>query len=143
MRRALLALAVGCSQDRPIATCADDLGGIYVVEGAPAQRWHVIEPKPGALEAYPLFDDAPDSAIEVAPRVIDIERGDPPRGKVRRRYLQGPNACTATAPVTLTRCTGRTLELVLGDPTPPLAFTPCTLGSPAPSRRERWLREPR
>lgn len=138
--------AAGCAQPPAFASCAEDLTGIYVVEGQPAQRWHLIEPRAGALEAYPLFDDAPLSAappgIEIAPRALDLAHtaAAPLRGTVKRRYLRGAAACTTSAPATITQCQGQTLEVVLGDPSPPLAYTPCQVGTPGASRRERWTR---
>ncbi len=149
-RHALAVALAGsaCTPDRTLASCADDLTGVYLVEGEVGRRWHLVAPKPGLLEAYPLFDDvrgvdAP-PGIEVAPRVIDLgERrtSTAPRGKVRRRFMHGADACTAIAPATIVACEGQTVELVLGEPAPPLAYRPCAFGAPANSRRVRWVRE--
>jgi hypothetical protein len=40
----------------------------------------------------------------------------------------------------VTSCKDDTLEIVLGDPVPPISFAPCAWGQNAPSRRERWRR---
>jgi hypothetical protein len=62
-------------------------------------------------------------------------------GTLHRRYMQRADSCDARVPVVVTRCAGDTLELVLADPSPPLAFTPCTWPRPAASRVVRWHRE--
>lgn len=139
--------AGGCSERRALTSCRDDLAGTYVTESG--ERWMILEGQGkarGTIEAYPLFDDGRDPAapagIEVAPRVIDAKReGSAVRGKVHRRYMMRSEACDGSAPATITACTGQTLEIVLGGPTPPLSYTPCQLGTPLPSRRERWTRE--
>jgi hypothetical protein len=49
--------------------------------------------------------------------------------------------CDATVPVEVTRCAGDTVELVLADPSPPIAFSPCAWARPGPSRIVRWRRQ--
>jgi hypothetical protein len=164
MRWAVGLAIAACSGREPIASCDDDLRGVYT---AGAERWMVLD-HGATLEAYPLFPDvvgaapsAPGSAaLEIAPRVIDLDRapagapagaarGDarsavgPARlaGTVQRRYLRRGQRCEARAPVQVARCAGDTLELVLADPSPPIAFSPCTWTAPGPSRTVRWRRE--
>jgi hypothetical protein len=55
--------------------------------------------------------------------------------------MRGAERCDAHVPVYITRCAGDTLELVLADPSPPLAYAPCTWSRPGPSRLVRWRRE--
>lgn len=142
MRLAALALlACSCDRSAPIASCTDDLAGLYDADG---RRWAVLDHRRG-LEIYPTFDDtpaAPPPGLEIAPRVIDLRRTDDGllAGEVTRRYLQGALRCDARAAARVTACRGDLLELVLADPVPPLAFEPCTWGQRAPSRRERWRR---
>jgi hypothetical protein len=85
--------AAACRPRAPIATCDDNLRGVYVAE---RNRWMVLD-EGATLEAYPLFPDvvrdepatagegdgrpggvlAPTAAaraLEVAPRVIDLTR---------------------------------------------------------------------
>jgi hypothetical protein len=142
----VLALAA-CSHRAEIASCDDDLRGVYVADG---ERWMVLD-NGATLEAYPLFPDggAPGELV-VAPRVIDLARpADPsPRaanaglvGTLHRRYMRRAERCDAQLPVHVTRCAGDALELVLADPAPPLGFAPCTWPGPGPSRIVRWRRE--
>jgi hypothetical protein len=142
----VLALAA-CSCRAEIASCDDDLRGVYVADG---ERWMVLD-NGATLEAYPLFPDggAPGELV-VAPRVIDLERpggsslraaNAAPVGTLRRRYMRRAERCDAQVPVHVTRCAGDTLELVLADPAPPLGFAPCTWPGPAPSRVVRWRRD--
>ncbi|HEU4733614.1 MAG TPA: hypothetical protein VFT22_37225 [Kofleriaceae bacterium] len=138
----------GCGQRPELASCDDDLRGVYLAEGKP---WMVLD-EGATLEAYPLFPDgdpAPGDVV-VAPRVIDLARGsdagrapgtEPLRGTLRRRYMRRAERCDAQVAVHVTRCAADTLELVLADPAPPLAFSPCTWPGPAPSRVVRWRRE--
>lgn len=159
--RSGLALAVlaACDGRAPIASCSDDLRGVYAVDG---RRWMVLDNR-ATLEAYPLFADGePPGKLEVAPRVIDLQRTpDGLAGEVHRRYARGTARCDGTAAVHVTACAGDTLELVLADPQPPLALditcappvggaarptgggpcNPCSWSRPAPSRRERWTRD--
>jgi hypothetical protein len=185
MKRAVvlaIVLAIACSRRAPIASCEDDLRGVYVAGG---ERWMMLD-RGETLEAYPLFPDgvgAPDGApaagsaiplgstpdpdgVVIAPRMIDFTRsaassaagpsasgpssGDDPElaaasrplaGTLRRRYMRRAEGCEAHVPVHVTRCAGDTLELVLADPSPPIAYAPCTWPRPGPSRVVRWRRE--
>lgn len=146
MTRAAIALAIAvsaCGRRAPVTACTDDLGGAWKTEAG--QRWMILETG-SALEAYPLFDDTrPASAprgLEIGPRVIDLSRAPSGiEGDVKRRYLQAGDECIGRAPVHLVGCHDDTLELVLADPSPPIAFAPCRAARPEPSRRERWSRE--
>jgi len=141
---AVVLAAGACSRRAPIASCDDNLRGVYT---AGAERWMVLDDRK-TLEAYPLFPDGdgpPD--LVVAPRVIDLAR--PPAGAtnreltgtVRRRYMRWAQRCDAHVPVHVTRCAGDTIELVLADPAPPIEMSPCMWPGPEPSRVERWRRE--
>ena len=105
MKRVVVLAIAACSRRAPIASCDDDLRGVYVAGG---ERWMVLD-HGDTLEAYPLFPDgaAPEpsgtavagspapgpvagpaswsgpAAVVVAPRVIDFKR---------------PVAAVATAP---------------------------------------------
>lgn len=152
----------GCDRPPPLASCTDDLRGVYVVDPGAGNEFRPLHLGPGSateapgdvrrwmlldhrvtLEAYPLFDDRERAVpgLEIAPRVLDLRReGESLAGEMRRRYLRGAERCEARAAVRITACRGTTLELVLADPVPPIGFAPCTWGEPAPSRRERWSR---
>jgi hypothetical protein len=166
VKRALVLVIAACSRRDPIATCDDDLRGVYA---GGDERWMLID-HGATLEAYPLFPDgvAPHPAdIVVAPRVVDFQRARPGRprpessgspaspdagpqrstgrttltGTLRRRYMRRAERCDAHVPVHITRCAGDTLELVLADPSPPLDYAPCTWPRPGRSRLVRWRRE--
>jgi len=149
-----------CGRRAPIASCQDDLRGVYVAgpEGAEAseagERWMVID-NGAALEAYALFPDSDVAGgVVAAPRVIDLVRRAQPAqptqidaiaseltGTLHRRYMRGAGSCDAQVPVHVTRCAGDALELVLADPSPPLGFAPCTWPRPGFSHTMRWRRE--
>lgn len=142
------AAGAACDRRPPLASCEDDLRGVYVAAG---RRWMILDG--GAeLEAYPLFPDVvPVPGLEVAPRVISLQRGPAEtrgggiRGTVRRRYMRGSQVCVGRAPARVTACAGTALELVLADPDPPLAWPAapeqaCTWSSPS-THVERWLRD--
>lgn len=140
IRRASAAVLVlaACARPAPVASCEDDLQGAWRSDRD--ERWMLLDHR-RTLEAYPLFPDAP-ADRNVAPRAIDLSRGGGRLvGEVRRRYERGADVCIATAAVHVTRCTDDTLELVLADPPPPLAFAPCAQGRPTGAHRERWRRE--
>ena len=144
MRRLALLLLVACEPRAPIASCTDDLAGVYEVETTATERsqarWHLLDHRRG-LEAYPLFDDTAGMTGEVAPRVIDLRRaGDGLAGEVTRRYMQGSRRCDAKTAVRVTACKDDRLGLVLGDPLAPIAYEPCAWGRDAPTRVERWRR---
>ena len=148
---ALATACTSCDRREPITACTDDLAGVYEVETTATEReptrWHVLDHR-RSIEAYPLFDDTAGAAaptgptdVAVAPRVIELARAaDALAGSVSRRYMQGARRCDAKATARLTACSGDTLELVLGEPVPPIAFEPCTWGQAGASRRERWRR---
>jgi hypothetical protein len=145
VRRPLVLAITACSAREPLASCADDLRGVYR-DGD--QRWMVLD-HGAALEAYPVFPDGspaggrPDEPI-AAPRVIDLARGAAAgalAGTLHRRYELGAQACDAGVPVHVTSCAGDTLTLVLADPSAPLGFSPCTWPRPEPSRVVRWRRD--
>ena len=188
MKRAVVLVIAACSRRDPIASCDEDLRGVYA-DGD--ERWMVLD-NGETLEAYPLFPDgagptptgsaraasaagivsaAPGEPslgqpadVVVAPRVIDWKRGAAPPGStasdlqhgaarpvaagtaaiagtLRRRYMRRAERCEAHVPVHVTSCAGDTLELVLADPSPPIAYAPCTWPHPGPSRLVRWRRE--
>jgi hypothetical protein len=146
-RAAALALgALGACSRAPLTSCDDDLRGVYT-DGD--QRWMLLDDG-ATLTAYPLFPDGapppgPPDAI-AAPRTIALTRSPAraPRvlaGTLRRRYMQRADRCDAELAVHITRCSGDELELVLADPSPPLAFAPCRWPRPAPARVARWRRD--
>lgn len=144
----LAGLATAAACDRrppPLASCADNLRGIYDAGGRP---WMILDDGAG-LEAYPLFPDVPPApGLEVAPRMIALGRAGAPdaiSGHVRRRYMRGSRQCVGQAPARVTACAGDAVELVLADPEPPIAWPeateqPCTWPRLGSSRRERWVR---
>lgn len=143
----MLALAA-CHQRAPLASCDDNLRGVYTSGPDGAERWMILDDR-DKLEAYPLFPDVDGPhELEVHPRRIDLTRTPAASaasatlaGTVHRRYLRRADICEAQAPVHVTRCAGDTLELVLTDPAPPLGFAPCSWPGPAPSHLVRWQRE--
>jgi hypothetical protein len=149
----MLATTAACHRRAPLASCEDNLRGVYTA--GPDERWMILD-SGDSLEAYPLFPDVDGPpGLEVHPRRIDLTRGAAASaasasttlvgtvlaGTVHRRYLRRADICEAQAPVHITRCAGDTLELVLTDPAPPLGFSPCQWPGPAPSRLVRWQRE--
>jgi hypothetical protein len=135
-----VALAAAACGRHHITSCDDDLGGVYADDDD--RRWMILDDG-ASLEGYPLFDDFHGgSGLEVAPRALDLYR---PKlvGEVRRRYTRYPggDACTTRAPVRVTACADDELELVLGDPAPPVRFAPCAQPV-ADSRAERWRLQP-
>jgi hypothetical protein len=139
----------GCRGRAPLASCDDDLRGIYSVPDAAGRRWMILD-SGDALEIYPLFPDAapgPAPGLEVAPRVLHLRRApDKLAGSVHRRYMRGARQCVAKVPVRITACGGDALELVISDPEPPIEWPaapeqPCGWPRPGSSRVERWIRE--
>jgi hypothetical protein len=141
VRAAVAALAIAaCSRRAPIASCGDDLRGLYA--GERGEHWMVLD-SGDALEAYAVFPDGDVSAgVVAAPRVIDLARGpDGLRGMLHRRYMRRADSCDARVPVAVTRCAGDALDVALGDPSPPLQFAPCAWPPPGAPRTAHWQRE--
>jgi hypothetical protein len=148
---AAVALA-GCGR-RPLASCDDDLRGVYADRERPAERWMILD-RGDALEAYAVFPDAdgpgPEGAdgVVAAPREIELHRGSgalpagtaPIAGTLHRRYMRRADRCDARVAVHVARCAGDAIELVLADPAPPTGFAPCTWPPPGASRVARWRR---
>jgi hypothetical protein len=58
----------------PLASCDDDLRGVYVADDG--RRWMILDAR-DTLEGYPLFDDV----THTSPRPASIPRGSaPPHG---------------------------------------------------------------
>lgn len=133
----LLAVVVltACDRRPAVMSCEDDLHGVWRTPRG--ERWVVLD-HGERLEAFALFDDA---VADGAPRVIDLARGEPFAGEVKRRYSRGGAHCEARAPIRLTTCRDNELALVMIDPQPPRAFLPCRWGAPPKARVERWRRE--
>lgn len=145
---AAAAMLVACDRRPAVTSCDEDLHGSWVSDtGA---RWSLLD-YGSKLEAYPAFDDA---VVDGAPRAIDLERADKLapagrsesgqlqlRGEVTRRYTRGADTCEARAPVRIATCNANTLQIVVADPPPPLAFAPCSWPRPAASRVEHWRRD--
>ena len=126
----MLALLSACEREA-VTSCNDDLHGVWV---APSGRWMLLDNGP-TVEAYPLFDDG------IPPRVIDLRRGEHFAGELKRRYMQGSAECTGTVPVRIAKCKANSLNIVIGEVSPPLAYTPCQWPKPNESRLEHWQRE--
>ena len=135
--RALVAVALlsGCRHRAPIATCSDDLHGVYVTPAG--QRWMLLDNR-ATLELFPLFDD---SVPGGAPRVIDVSRGDKLAGDVKRRFMERDITCDARAPFHITACRPDGLQVVASDVAAPLAYSPCAWPQAQPSRGVTWRRE--
>ena len=141
-RCVVLLAAAACSRRAPLTTCDDDLRGVYR-DGD--QRWMILDDS-ATLEAYPLFPDADGPGdVVTAPRKLELARSAGGSaalaGTLHRRYMRGSASCDAGIAVHATRCAGDTIDLVLADPSPPLAFSPCSWPRPAPSRLVHWQRE--
>jgi hypothetical protein len=145
MAIAVIAVVVGviACHRAPIASCADDLGGVWASETA---TWSILDTGT-TVEIDPLFADAPvprdvgSATVYAAPRVIDLRRmGDGLSGALHQMYTQQADHCIATVPVRITSCHDDGIEIVLADPSPPLAFPTCVWPRPASSRVERWHR---
>src|SRR5262245_48312757 len=115
---AAAAAIAACRREAPIASCDDDLRGVYA---SGAERWMILD-RGARLEAYPLFPDgALTGELVIAPRVIDLERAvsigsdgaAPIAGTLHQRFMRRAEQCDAQVPVRLTRCAGNALELVL------------------------------
>jgi len=136
----LLAL-IGCHDH--VATCADDLHGVWrAPDGAP---WMILDNGP-VLEGYPLFADTPpqpsdDHELVAAPRALDLTRSKAGlTGSFVRRYERRRGNCEAHSPVHIESCHDDTLELVTGELPQPIAVAPCRWSVAAPSHLERWHR---
>ena len=60
MKRAVVLAFAACSRREPIASCDDDLRGVYA---AGDERWMMID-SGEVLEAYPLFPDGADPILD-------------------------------------------------------------------------------
>jgi hypothetical protein len=128
----LVALALLSACQREVVTsCNDDLHGVWV---SPAGRWMFLD-NGATVEAYPLFD------MGTPPPVIDLKRGEHFQGDVKRRFMQGGAECVGTAPIRIAKCKANTLNIVISEVSPPLAFSPCQWPKPNESRLEHWQRE--
>ena len=136
IRWALPAVALAACRPQPIASCADDLGGVYDVAG---ESWMIVDGGK-QLEAFPLFRDVPVvPGVEVAPRFYELARAaDQLTGTLHRRYMQRSAVCDGQTAVHVIACAADTLDIVVADPVPPVGFAPCAWGRPSPSQRLRW-----
>lgn len=154
MRLAAAAIAVAACRPAPpaLTSCADDLGGVWRVDGGDTitpsgepRRYHVVE-LGRAIEIYPMFDDsllAADDrkattadALIVAPAAFDLTRaGDALAGTQARRFARGADACTLRTPARLHGCAADRATLELTPPSPPADWTRC---APTPAAPITW-----
>ena len=136
---AAIVIAAACSQRAHIATCDDDLHGVW--RAPSGTRWLMID-NGATLEAYPMEPDAPaGSDLIAAPRALDLMRGEHDlAGNIVRRYMRGAASCDSHVAVRVIACHDDALELVTADTLAPIAVAPCRWPV-APSRVERWARE--
>lgn len=127
----VVALLVGCDRRPDVTSCNDDLHGVWVTEN---RRWMLLD-NGATVEAYPLFDAGS------PPPVIDLRRGEHFTGELKQRFMQGSAECVGTAPVRIAKCKSNTLNIVIGEVSPPLAYAPCQWPKPNESQLEHWQRE--
>ena len=134
--RGLTALALtaslGC-QRAPVASCADDLGGVW---RGPAGRYQLLDSR-ARLELYPLFAELPAGlppGVVAAPAVIDLTRAEAalPTGTMTRRYERGARFCRVSTPARLIGCGGARLTLTVIPPPPPVDWERCVADAGAP-----------
>jgi hypothetical protein len=113
----------------------------------------VVAPRVLDLARAPAGQGPPGEALPGGARSGDARSGDARsadarpggtgelRGTLKQRFMRRAERCDAEVPVRVTRCAGDTLELVLTDPSPPIAFSPCAWTRPGASRVVRWRRE--
>ena len=133
IKLALVVALCACRRD-PVTSCADDLQGIW---DGNDRSWSILDDGTN-IEIDPLFADAPGDA---APRVLDLKRsGDGLAGTEHRLYSRRADHCDAKVPVRIASCRDDTIEIVLTEPAPPIAWSPCTWPRAEPSRALRWHR---
>jgi hypothetical protein len=141
---AACAVLAACDRAPTIDTCTDSLSGQW--RDAEGRAWSILD-QGARLEAYPAFPDnqlppGADPTLEVAPRVIDLQRaGAIITGAVHRRFMTEDKACDPAVRIRVLACRARTLELELAEPPAPTSFTPCTLPATPPPVATRWTWE--
>ena len=138
MRLAIVIALAACGRD-PLATCDDDLGGVWRVPDGPT--WFVLD-HGVTLEAYPMMPDAQGPRdVVTAPRVIELTRDNGKlAGETRRRFMRRADSCEAHVATHVTKCQADTIEVVTSDIVAPLGFAPCRWPASEPARVERWQR---
>jgi hypothetical protein len=151
---ALVVIAAACRPTAPaLDSCADDLGGVWRVDGATTpsgepRRYHVID-LGRAIELYPMFDDSvlspadrkettADAAI-VAPAAFDLARSSGGAflvGTQTRRFMRGAASCVEHGPARLHDCAGDRATLDQAALAPPTDWDRCT---PAPAIPDPWV----
>ena len=140
--------ALGCRRPAPLASCADDLAGVWAVPDEPTasgepRRYHVID-RGGAIELYPMFDDsvvAPGDrkattadAVIAAPAAIDLTRAADGTltGTLVRRFQRGAATCILRTPARLHDCAGDRATLEVTPLAPPVDWARCAPPDPRP-----------
>lgn len=125
---ALAALALLACDRAPVASCADDLGGVWRNDSG---TFHALDLR-ARVELYPTFRDLPASlpaGVVAAPSVLDLTRTAGSallRGTITRRYERGTDFCKMQRPATLLRCGADRLVFELSPPGPPTDWLRCT-----------------
>jgi len=139
VRLAIVIALAACGHDQ-LATCDDDLGGVWRVPDG--TTWFVLD-HGMTLEAYPMMPDAqgPHDLV-TAPRVVELARDHAGKiaGQTRRRFMRRADSCEAHVATHVATCQADTLEVVTSDLVAPLGFAPCTWPAAEPARVERWRR---
>jgi len=144
MRTLVLIALAGCGADPDITSCKDSIDGMW--RDAHGQRWAVMDHGP-RVEVFPDFPDnaLPPGAppeLEVAPRVIDLERrGDQLAGAIHRRFMKGKDGCDPAVPIRVRACRGKKMQLEWAEVPAPTTFAPCAMPSIDPPQVTTWTWE--
>jgi hypothetical protein len=138
---ATCAVLAACDRGPTLTSCQDSLSGLW--QDPQGRSWAILD-QGARVEVYPSFPDnelppGADAGLEVAPRVIDLQRaGEHLSGVVHRRFMREDKPCDSAIRIRVVACRARSIELELAEPPAPTSFAPCAFPAVAPPTVSRW-----
>jgi len=126
MRLALSgALAVAACRAAPVASCQDDLSGIWAAEDG--RRFDIVD-RGGTVEVYPLFDPVGEKQARPwrTPAKTELQRRGMVLAGTSTFQAQDARVCTVTTPARLEACGDGRASLVV-DLAPALDASACAV----------------
>jgi hypothetical protein len=138
-----------CQQSPPPSGCLDNLSGTWVANDTTAMQWHIIDigTRADGFAVWPDFStrnsyNAPTVMWE-APRHLELYVANSANlrvGLMRRRISAQDRHCEVQAPMRITSCSDKVLQVEMTDLPAVINVADCSTASTSATMRQQWQR---